>query len=661
MRKVTIAAVLAASTLAACTAAPDGTGPETGTVVPPVESTTAVIAFHQDGRIRFANAAGRVWGDLAVTKPAWEWARDGKHLAVLDDNRLHVVDTATGQATSQPCPCRGLTKLGDEFATFTADGAALLLFTPQADARRVPLARPLESPDLVAGNGQRVIATETSPDPDAERYGRRVVIAVAADGAVSPLIENDSLAAIAGGSHGAMSPDGAKLAAVDAPGKEMCHIKPALLSLLPDTVNPARPAATPDGPEVARAVLTGPAAVMTGLRWAGDDVLVTLGPKPGCHQTTAARYLTFRFAGDRWEQLAAGALEVGFGSDGRSYAIELAELVDTKGFEDVPSGTLVITDAAGRRTNVGDRVERFELAPAEEAVGKAKPLPRPEVEEFPKVSDTGEPLDEKYLNLAKRIAEAASSGDVTTLKSLCDRCDERTREAITTEQGRRAIALATRAHPAVRKDSATYPGLADKSCLDGPREPDSCTAQQIRDVGLLGLKPKFNGASGYDDIYRADVAGSVRLETDGNNVSWVGGSIDAEPYRVDNGSPFDKTVSYFFAPPQGGYSCGIQADKAGCHGSTRPVPPRPASCGTGPSWGGGMFVGQSGEADFLCTGGVIFWPGSNRGVEPGDRLTAGQRVSALGYTCTAGEQDMRCVHDATGHGFRMAPTSNEKF
>jgi hypothetical protein len=73
-----------------------------------------------------------------------------------------------------------------------------------------------------------------------------------------------------------------------------------------------------------------------------------------------------------------------------------------------------------------------------------------------------------------------------------------------------------------------------------------------------------------------------------------------------------------------------------------------------------MFVNSNKEVDFLCAGGVIFYP---VGREPQDRdkLATGQTISALGFSCSAEESGIRCIHDSSGRGFRIAPTFNERF
>lgn len=274
----------------------------------------------------------------------------------------------------------------------------------------------------------------------------------------------------------------------------------------------------------------------------------------------------------------------------------------------------------------------------------------PEPEPVADTTDRGEPLDTKYRDLAKRIADAAESGDTKTLESLCGRCNESNRKQIGTPQGRQTIRRAMRTHPAADDRSATYPGLAVKRCVDEPRHAEACTAQQINDIGLLDLEPDSDIGEGLEDIFRAPVADSIRLEVDEQgNARWAGLSTSAEPYKVkqaEQGMP----DSYFFMPPEGDYYCGILAEMAGCQGTTHPIPPRPESCGEGPSWGGGMFVDPSGKVDFLCAGVVFYW-GAESEPGPEDRLAAGP-YSGCGRAVSR-------VRDCDGEGARVSPADGD--
>ncbi|TDQ00470.1 Vps62-related protein [Labedaea rhizosphaerae] len=118
---------------------------------------------------------------------------------------------------------------------------------------------------------------------------------------------------------------------------------------------------------------------------------------------------------------------------------------------------------------------------------------------------------------------------------------------------------------------------------------------------------------------------------------------------------------YFFTSPDDQYSCAIVAEQALCQGGTKPVPPRPASCNPDITWGYGMSVGSDDKVDFICAGGIMYGP-ADRSPGPQDRLPSGKTLTTLGFTCAAtGDSELRCTHDASGHGFRIAPDSNEKF
>lgn len=657
MRSRTSLAVLAAMALASCTTTPlteSTNAPQPS--LPPVESTQAVLAFRQADQIKFTNAAGRVWGGLTVKSSVWAWSADGKHLGVLDDGRLHLVDSATGQSSSQPCPCNGLTRFGDKFATISKDGTALLLFTPGAEAERVPLQRRTSYTQVITANDEHVVIAEEIPEDKADYRGQSALLAVDTKGAMTPMIAGKSAVSIWAG---VTSPDGKGLVTVEAPSSGVCYTVPSVLSLRHDQLNPVQEPMAPSDAALDEAMIS-EVRIITRVRWAGTDPVVTFGPKPDCMNPLGARYLTYRLTGGKWELLAKGLMELGFGAENRSYAIELPAVVKPTDRTPWGEGQLAITYRDGTRKPVGDNVQSFILTPAEEADGTATPRALPQREPVAEVTDVGDPLDAKYRELAKKIADAADAGDVKTLESLCAKCDEPTQKLIGTTEGRSMIRKMLRSYPAVDKTSATFPGLSATRCFDAPGHKQACTARHLSDVALLGLKSGPTGVSTAANFY-ASPTESVRLETEGKDgVYWSGRSISAEPYKLRY-EVQGIADTYFFQPPYGDYYCGIYAERAGCEGKTKPIPPRPDSCSDQISWGGGMFVGPSGEVEFICAGGVTFYWGNKSRPGPEDRLAAGQRVAALGYTCTAGEREVKCVHDESGHGFRMTPDSHETF
>ncbi|MEU5695921.1 DUF6636 domain-containing protein [Actinosynnema sp. NPDC020468] len=121
----------------------------------------------------------------------------------------------------------------------------------------------------------------------------------------------------------------------------------------------------------------------------------------------------------------------------------------------------------------------------------------------------------------------------------------------------------------------------------------------------------------------------------------------------------DSTVEqYFFRSPSGRFACGVVAQplSAGCRGDTAPTPPRPSSCAADVEWGKGLSVDAAGAVDFLCGGGAVYSDGGEAKVLP-----YGAQLSALGFTCVSREDGVRCSHDTTGHGFRIAAESHERF
>lgn len=136
--------------------------------------------------------------------------------------------------------------------------------------------------------------------------------------------------------------------------------------------------------------------------------------------------------------------------------------------------------------------------------------------------------------------------------------------------------------------------------------------------------------------------------------------VPAERYRHE--LPFGGGTYHFFTSADGGYLCGVAENEAVCQGETKPVPPPPPSCSQdgGPSWGHGMVVAATGQVDFLCAGGLMYAP-ADRSPDDRDVLPPGQAFTALGFTCAAEDTGIRCTHDASGHGFAVAPDSNERF
>ena len=123
--------------------------------------------------------------------------------------------------------------------------------------------------------------------------------------------------------------------------------------------------------------------------------------------------------------------------------------------------------------------------------------------------------------------------------------------------------------------------------------------------------------------------------------------------------PFERNESYYFTSPDGRFTCGIvqlpSRTEAGCEGVTAPVPPRPDDCMV--SWGNGIRVEDTGRGAFMCSGGQVYTSGT--GTDP--VLPPGTPLTELGYTCETTASSVTCTNDATGHGFTIAPDTNETF
>ncbi|CCQ14907.1 putative uncharacterized protein [Rhodococcus sp. AW25M09] len=118
--------------------------------------------------------------------------------------------------------------------------------------------------------------------------------------------------------------------------------------------------------------------------------------------------------------------------------------------------------------------------------------------------------------------------------------------------------------------------------------------------------------------------------------------------------------AYYFTSPDGLFQCGIvplsSRTEAGCQGTTTPVPPRPEDCMI--NWGNGIRVTNDGPAAFMCSGGVVYTSGGETMDPP---LAVGATIAEGGFTCSSAANGISCVDDATGHGFRIAPESNEVY
>ncbi|WP_338886656.1 DUF6636 domain-containing protein [Rhodococcus sovatensis] len=134
--------------------------------------------------------------------------------------------------------------------------------------------------------------------------------------------------------------------------------------------------------------------------------------------------------------------------------------------------------------------------------------------------------------------------------------------------------------------------------------------------------------------------------------------VEPEPIPTPQTTYAALDGAYYFSSPDGLFQCGIvtlaSRTEAGCQGTTAPVPPRPEDCMI--SWGNGIRVTNAGEAEFMCSGGAVYTSGGES-IDP--PLAVGQSIEADGYSCLSASNGISCTNDETGHGFRIAPDSNE--
>lgn len=618
-------------------------------------SDAAVLAFFDGTRIRFADGTGRVWGQTKAKVPEpVVWSADGSHVAFLEANRLHIVEAKTALDRSIPCPCEGLDRMGKEFATLSTDGTALLLFTTKAAVRRLPLERRTSNAWVVAGGTGQVAVAEPIPEDKADYRGQSALIAVNGRGKLRRMIEGKSAVSVWGGYT---APTGNRIATIESPSSGVCSTDAGVLLLDNSTLNRKSQRLMPSDAVFKGAVLA-ETHLVKGVSWAGQSLIVTFTTNGSCQRPLVSRYLTYSITGTRWQFLRAGLLQAGYGADSRSYAIEVTEAGITTKSADY--GTLIMNSSDKQRTVLGEHVQSFWPTIAEQAAGTPVPAETPAPVGVPDTTDQGSPLAVEVHQLATDIVVAIDRNDTAALTELCAECDAPTKALIRTPGGRSSIKRSLMTHAAVEQKTATFPSITVKACRDFPDAANGCTKEQFQDIGLLGLVGQqsidFEGSK-----YEAPISGSVRLGPGASGaVRWLGQSTSAKAYLVKKFAPEEPDV-FFFQSPDGRYYCGISVETAGCQGPTQPVPPRPRSCEEGPDWGGGMFVNAKKQVDFLCAGGVMFYP-TGREPEPRDRLPVGQTVTANGYTCKAkASSTVRCSHDASGHGFEIQPRSNKKF
>jgi hypothetical protein len=493
-----------------------------------------VLAFVRAGELMLASADGRTWRAAQLTLPSDQlvWSPDGTRLAWLDDPQrygvdgsLHILDVASRQEASQPCPCRGVGFLGTEVATLSADGTALLLFPPSGNPRRVALDRPKPpSSKVVASGRDRVAVAIPLPEQQVGVRGQSYLATIDHGGRTTRLLRPGAMTSFWEASG---APDGRQLAWVDQATGGACWNEASLPTLRYRGDRTIR-LDVPTDPTFHRAVLTDQ-RLITSYAWAGPGLTVTFGPGHGCQPVYRSRLVSYYREGSRWTLLGTGWIGVGFGRDGRVATLEASDPVKVGGddLDQAMIGRLVLRDASGSEKPLADDVSSFAFTPAEAAAARPPaglPPPSGKASEpaLPKTDDHGRPLSGPLYDLAGRIMAAAAAGDVSGLLRLCHACGQETVSWLRSPEGPEQVLRSLQTHPGRDNHDLVFPGLARRPCVDDAGKKLTCTEAQIQDVAMLNLRSKSALNVG-DRTYRAPKSISIHLRPDdAGNARWVG-------------------------------------------------------------------------------------------------------------------------------------------
>lgn len=530
------ALLLGAALLGAGCDAPDGgDDASSGGSAPGAAHGAPVLAFVRPlaREIVLTDAAGRTWRGARLRAAADDvrWSPDGSALAWIDDEndspggrRLHRLDVATGRERTTPCPCRGVGFLGDEAATVTTDGDALLLFAADGRVRRAALSTALGDYATVAAGGRDAVTiADLLPEEEAGR-GQYQLVAADRSGTVRPFLPARAPTSF---QEGLASPDGRRIAWRSSDSGGACwHDGNALLATYGQKgrQTPERPADA----ATTRALLKDRASV-TGLAWAGEGLTVTFGPDMGCQAVPPERFVSYYLRDGRWSFLGSGMRAVGYGAEGRAARLLVPERPDRREQKDdrlyLPVlGDLEFTGRRGERRVLGSRVSAFVFTPAESAKASVPdPVAQPGRTGVARTTDRGEPVPAHLRALAQRIRDAAEADDAARLRALCDHCDDETRAALRTADGRRQVERLLSSHPGRTENGIVFPGLAAHRCVDEPEQDITCTAEQLQDIAVLDI-PAADSSEPYGgQVYEPELEQRLQLRSgSGGKALWVG-------------------------------------------------------------------------------------------------------------------------------------------
>jgi hypothetical protein len=103
----------------------------------------------------------------------------------------------------------------------------------------------------------------------------------------------------------------------------------------------------------------------------------------------------------------------------------------------------------------------------------------------------------------------------------------------------------------------------------------------------------------------------------------------------------------YFRSPTGNIGCAFETTTAVCDivDKTWSPPPKPATCQY--DWGFGVHVKAGRKGEISCASDTALNTSS-------PVLAYGQKQSRYGFTCESRKDGVRCVHDASGHGFFLS-------
>ncbi|MFF7311470.1 hypothetical protein [Streptomyces sp. NPDC008137] len=526
------ALAMAAALLGAGCDAPGGGDDTSGGDRPNATHGAPVLAFVRPAarEIVLADAAGRTWRGAKLSARADDvrWSPDGSALAWIDEEydspdgrRLHRLDIASGRERTTPCACRGVGFLGDAAATVNTSGDALLLYTADGRVRRAELSTPVSPYARVAAGGRDAVTiADLLPEEKAGR-GQFQMLAVDRSGTVRPFRPAGAPTAF---SEGVQSPDGRRVGWSSHDSGGACwNVGSVRVATYGREVRegPERPADA----AMAGALLEDRLHV-TGIAWAGEGLTVTFGPMAGCQAVPPERYVSYYLRDGAWRFIGSGMLAVGYGAKGRAARLLAPERPRAeKPTEAVlpPLGGLEFTDGDGARRVIGTGVSSFVFTSAESA-GAAVPAaaPQPARAGVARTTDRGEPVPSHLRALAQRIRDAAEDDDVEALRALCDHCDDETRAALRTTEGRRELVRLLSSHPGLKEHGIVFPGLAAHRCVDHPAQDITCTAAQIQDIALLDI-PEAEQDDYEGTVYEPEFEQRLQLRTgSGGKALWVG-------------------------------------------------------------------------------------------------------------------------------------------